>query len=69
MVEVTTWADAFGVWYARLVSTGRPSEDALFARRQIVEHVGMRCGVFDRESVQVELVSSEHGSVVYKERV
>jgi len=66
--EISTWADGFGVWHARVPVTDSRYRDALTAQAAIAEELAQREGPnFDRGMVLVEHVSGDSATTVYRE--
>ena len=68
-MQITTWADGFGVWHASVPLTGSPQHDASVARRALREELALREGRnYDPRRIGVtrERVTN-HGTAVYRE--
>lgn len=78
LARVTTWADGFGTWHARVHCTGNDIADQAAAHRAIVTELALReqstdetvLAALDRldECTSIALVSADHdGTAIYQE--
>lgn len=64
---VSTWADGFGVWHARVTDSGNAVKDRRKAYRAIREEIAVRSAEGVRFRVRLAVVEKGDGFTVYCE--